>query len=287
MTEKSNRVDNTAPIGVFDSGLGGLTVLRKLIDLLPQENFLYLADTANAPYGCNSSERILHDTLESVEFLLSQGVKLIVIACNTASAVGLDLAREKAGSVPLLGVIEAGIESSVKQADRGDSVKIAVIATEATVANGVFVRELPLKFIESGLAEPQVIQKACQQFIQVIEDGQWDDPLADKIAEQCLSEIRAEDPDLTVLACTHFPLMTNAIQKALPDTQLVDSSKTLANEVKKLLKSMDLLNIEKTEAELNFYVTEEKTGIEQNIERILDIEIERVHHVDIKKCGGD
>ncbi len=284
MTEWScQAADKTAPIGVFDSGLGGLTVLRELLDLMPQEDYLYLADTANAPYGRNSPAKILRDTLDCVEFLLARGVKLIIIACNTASAVSLELAQKKSSPVPVFGVIEAGIEASLKKvSDPHNKVKIAVIATEATVANGVFARELPLKFSESGFVKPEVVQHSCQQFVQIVEAGLWDSVLADESAEQCLNEIRAKNPDLTLLACTHFPLMSQAIQKALPQTQLVDSSRALAAKVKKTLAAEGLLNTKKTKSALNFYVTAAKTDIKKNIERVLDFEIESVHHEDIK-----
>ncbi|MDD2426861.1 MAG: glutamate racemase [Eubacteriales bacterium] len=286
MPEYNNAADKAAPIGVFDSGLGGLTVLRELMALLPQEDFLYLADNANAPYGRNSPAKVRRDTLNNVDFFIQHGVKMIIFACNTSSAIALEAADERAGSIPVIGVIKAGIIAAMEvSGDLKAPAKIAVLATEATVNNGVFSRELPRVFAENDLPEPIVIQQACQDFVQVVEDGKWDDPLADDMAEHYLGEMRtSENPDLAILACTHFPFLENSIQKALPDSELVDCSKALALEVKELLLSFNLHNEKKHDSELKFFVTEDTSGIKQNIERILDIEIERVHHVDIKNA---
>lgn len=282
MSDTASQKNRNAPIGVFDSGLGGLTVLRELLTLLPQESYVYLADTANAPYGRNSPETVRKNTLNNVEFFLHHEVKMIIFACNTSSAIALDAAKEKAGSLPVIGVIEAGISAAMNAADKERAVKIAVLATEATVANGVFARKIPAKFTENDYVEPLVRQKACQDFVQVVEDGKWDDPLADEAAEACLHEVRNEEPEIAILACTHFPLLKDSIQKSLPKTHLVDCSKALAYEIQDLLTSLDLLNTSKknSELEVEFYVTKYKAGIEQNIGRILDIELDRVHHVD-------
>ncbi|NLC89922.1 MAG: glutamate racemase [Clostridiaceae bacterium] len=288
MTKTYNRVAKSAPIGVFDSGLGGLTVLRELLKLLPREDFVYLADNANAPYGRNSPATVRHDTLNNVDFFMSQGVKLIVFACNTSSAIALDAAQERAGSLPVIGVINDGIKAAMEaSAASSDAAKIAVLATEATVNNGIFARELPRAFTDNNLPEPIVIQAACQDFVQLVEEGNWEGPLAEERAEYYLGGMREqEEPDIAILACTHFPFLENVIQKSLPKTQLVDCSKAVAREVKERLSSMDLQNEKKHKSDVSFYVTEVRPGIEQNIERILDIEIEGVHHVDIKNAEG-
>jgi glutamate racemase len=288
MTDIYTSAARSAPIGVFDSGLGGLTVLRELLTLLPQEDFVYLADNANAPYGRNSFTTVRHDTLNNVDFFMSQGVKMIVFACNTSSAIALDAAKERAGSLPVIGVIKDGIKAAMEaSADKNDPPKIAVLATDATVSNGIFTKELPRIFTENNLSEPIVIQQACQDFVQLVEEGNWTGPLAEEMAEHYLGNVReSEQPDIAILACTHFPFLKDVIQKALPETELVDCSKAVAHEVKKLLVSMELLNDKKHKSELMFYVTEDQPGIEQNIERILDIEIEGVHHVDIKNAEG-
>ena len=288
MTNTYNPAAKSAPIGVFDSGLGGLTVLRELLTLLPQEDFVYLADNANAPYGLNSPATVRHDTLNNVDFFMSHGVKMIVFACNTSSAIALDAAKERAGSVPVIGVIDDGIKAAMQaSADLNDPAKIAVLATEATVNNGIFAIELPGVFIDNILPEPLDMQQACQEFVQLVEDGNWDGPLAEEMAEHYLADMRDnKEPDIAILACTHFPFLENVIQKALPKTKLVDCSKVLAYEVKEILNSMGLQNEKKHKSDLSVYVTEASPGIAQNIERILEIELAGVYHADIKNAEG-
>ena len=144
MTDIYTSAARSAPIGVFDSGLGGLTVLRELLTLLPQEDFVYLADNANAPYGRNSFTTVRHDTLNNVDFFMSQGVKMNVFACNTSSAIALDAAKERAGSLPVIGVIKDGIKAAMEaSADKNDPPKNAVLATDATDSNGIYTKELP------------------------------------------------------------------------------------------------------------------------------------------------
>mgnify|MGYP001242011844 FL=1 len=184
MTEIYTSAAKSAPIGVFDSGLGGLTVLRELLTLLPHEDFVYLADNANAPYGRNSPATVRHDTLNNADFFMSQGVKMIVFACNTSSAIALDAAKERAGSLPVIGVINDGIKAAMEAStDKNDPPKIAVLATEATVNNGIFTKELPRIFTENNLSEPIVIQQACQDFVQLVEEGNWTGQPAEEMAE--------------------------------------------------------------------------------------------------------
>jgi glutamate racemase len=244
-----------APIGVFDSGVGGLTVLKALAAELPQEHFVYLGDTARLPYGTKSPETVARYALQAAEALCEYGVKCLVIACNTASSVGLPAIRVHIHSVPIIGVIEPGAEAACATSKTGH---IAVIATEGTVRGGAY-QEAILRL--RGRA--RVVAQPTQLFVALAEEGLHEGPIADSIARHYLDPLfRASPgqassggpgasreptsfPDTLVLGCTHFPMLAGAIRAAVgPDIQIVDSAATTAKYVRETLERESLTRLE-------------------------------------------
>jgi glutamate racemase len=218
------------PIGVFDSGMGGLTVLRALLARLPKERFVYLGDTARLPYGTKSAETVHAYALQATRLLVSEGVKMVVIACNTASAVALHPLAEALSPVPVIGVIEPGARAGVA-ATRNNH--IAVIATEGTVKGAAYARA-----IAALRSEIKVVQQPCQVFVALAEEGWTDSPATHAAAEHYLGPLfrGPSPPDTLVLGCTHFPVLAEAIKKIIGSAvALVDSAETTAIAVSDIL----------------------------------------------------
>jgi len=218
------------PIGVFDSGMGGLTVLRALAARLPQERFVYLGDTARLPYGTKSAETVQAYALQATRLLLGEGVKMVVIACNTASAVALTVLQESWDPVPVIGVIEPGARAGVAATKNK---RIAVLATEGTVKGGAYARA-----IKQLMTDAQVIQQPCQVFVALAEEGWADTPATLATAAHYLEPLfeGADAPDTLVLGCTHFPVLADAIRRTIGcGVALVDSAETTAVAVSEAL----------------------------------------------------
>jgi len=223
------------PIGVFDSGMGGLTVLRALLARLPSERFVYLGDTARLPYGTKSPETVQAYTLQATRLLVSEGVKMVVIACNTASAVALGPLAKVLSPVPVIGVIEPGARAGVA-ATRNNH--IAVIATEGTVKGAAYVR-----VIAALNGDIKVVQQPCQLFVALAEEGWTDSPATRAAAEHYLAPLFSgpSAPDTLVLGCTHFPVLADTIRKIIgSNVALVDSAETTALAVADALASGSL-----------------------------------------------
>ncbi len=226
---------NSAPIGVFDSGVGGLTVLRALRAQLPNESFLYLGDTARLPYGTKSRDSVLRYSLQASEFLVGRGVKYLVIACNTASSVAVEDLRARFAPMPVLGVIEPGAAAGVQATKSG---AIAVIATEGTVRGGAYQRCI-------AQLDPRVrtIAKACSLFVSLAEEGWVDGPIVEAIARRYLDELFETDPtiDTLLLGCTHFPVLIDALRKVVgAHVAIVDSAATTAMALAAQLREANL-----------------------------------------------
>jgi glutamate racemase len=221
-----------APIGVFDSGVGGLTVLKALAAELPREHFVYLGDTARLPYGTKSPETVARYAVQAAEALSEYGVKCLVIACNTASSVGLPAIRTHISGVPIVGVIEPGAEAACAASKSGH---IAVIATEGTVRGGAYQEAiLRLRSRASVVAQP------AQLFVALAEEGLYEGPIAESVARHYLDPLfhpsSASSPDTLVLGCTHFPMLAGAIRAAVgPSITIVDSAATTAKAVRDTL----------------------------------------------------
>lgn len=228
---------NNLPIAVFDSGVGGLTVLKAIRDILPHEDLLYLGDTARVPYGIKSGETIARYTLHAATSLASRGIKMLVVACNTATAAALPILRDKFAPMPVIGVIEPGARAAVEASQSG---KIAVIGTEATIKGGAYQKAI-------GRIAPsaEVRGRACTLFVSLAEEGWITGPIAEGIARRYLEDIFGpnvpERPDTLLLGCTHFPLLIQPLRAiAGVDTAIVDSARATAKTVAKELEQLDI-----------------------------------------------
>jgi len=225
-------LDRNLPIGIFDSGVGGLTVYKALHERLPNERFVYLGDTARVPYGTKSLATVERYAVENSRFLEAHGIKLLVVACNTASALALPAIR-KAIKVPVIGVIEPGSRAAVEIAK---SANIGVIATEATVQSHAYA-----KAIAAMGATGQVIERACPLFVALAEEGWAGSDVARTVASDYLSEFRGKTLGALVLGCTHYPILREVISETVgKEVELIDSGAATARDVESLLDSSDL-----------------------------------------------
>ena len=225
-------MDRNLPIGIFDSGVGGLTVYKALHERLPNERFVYLGDTARVPYGTKSLATVERYAVENSKFLEAHGIKLLVVACNTASALALPAIR-RAIKVPVIGVIEPGSRAAVEVAQGGN---IGVIATEATIQSGAYA-----KAINAMGATGRVIERACPLFVSLAEEGWANSDVARAIAREYLSEFTTTTLAALVLGCTHYPILRDVIGDTVgAHVNLIDSGAAAARDVESLLESSDL-----------------------------------------------
>jgi glutamate racemase len=264
-------LQNTLPIGIFDSGVGGLTVYRALHDRLPNERFIYLGDTARVPYGTKSLATVERYAIENSRFLASLRIKLLVVACNTASALALPKVRETIG-MNVVGVIGPGGRKAVEITKSKEQSKIGVIATEATVASNAYVDAIKRV---SDTAE--VVQAACPLFVPLAEEGWTSEPETYSIAKKYLSVIIEQQPTALVLGCTHYPILRDVIQQTVGENvTLIDSGEATAAEVEKLLEKSGLSNNVQPTRERrlcddldHFYVTDAADRFARVAERFL------------------
>jgi glutamate racemase len=258
------------PIGIFDSGVGGLTVYRALHAALPDEHFVYLGDTARIPYGTKSLATVERYAVENSRFLDAHGIKLLIVACNTASALALPAIRRAVG-VGVIGVIEPGAKAAVAASD---SLRIGVIATEATVQSGAYSNAI------ARLApSAEVIERPCPLFVSLAEEGWADSDEARSIAAKYLEEIKSADVDTLVLGCTHYPILRDVIQQTMGNSvRLIDSGEAAAHDVAAVLDDEQLtrtsLDARTRERELcddldHFYVTDAAARFARVAERFL------------------
>lgn len=220
------------PIGVFDSGVGGLTILKALRRELPHENLIYFGDTANVPYGGKSKTAVTRLSLAVAHFLETSGVKLVVVACNTASAQALPTLRKHL-HVPVVGVIGPGAQRAVSVTQNR---RIAVLGTQGTVESKAYVKE-----IHKRLPAATVFQQACPLFVPLAEEGFAHKPAAELVAREYLASVRRSKADTVILGCTHYPILKKLIARVLgPHVQLVDSADTLARAVHQFLQTKKL-----------------------------------------------
>jgi glutamate racemase len=221
-------MNENSAIGVFDSGIGGLTVLQRIIEVLPRENTVYLGDTARAPYGTKSVDTVLRYSFENSAFLVEKGVKAVVVACNTSTAIALERLRDHL-SVPVVGVIEPGVRKAVKSTKNK---KVGVIGTEATIQSGAYTQAL--KAADPGV---EVYSRACPLFVPLVEEGWTDNPVVEMTVQQYLAGFKQSGIDTLILGCTHYPLLKKAIRKFMGGgVRLVDSAEETAAELESLLK---------------------------------------------------
>jgi glutamate racemase len=244
----SNKL-SSLPIGVFDSGVGGLTVVRALLKTLPQENFIYLGDTARTPYGSRSAETIKRYTKEDINFLLKQKVKLIVCGCNTASAIGLNGISDKV-AVPVVGVINPMI-TTVKENVVSNSNIVGILGTRATINSRAYQKKLKV-----ALPKNKIVDIACPLLVPLIEEGWVSNSIIKDVLKIYLKPLTKHSPQVLILGCTHYPVIRKEIAKILPKTKILDSGDALANAVKKLLTTKQLVNNQKQKGQVKFFVTD-------------------------------
>ena len=271
------------PIGIFDSGVGGLTVYRALHDRLPNEHFIYLGDTARVPYGTKSLATVERYAIENSEFLASRGIKALVVACNTASALALPKIRDRIG-IDVIGVIGPGGRKAVEVTKGRGHPRIGVIATEATVASNAYVTA-----IRRASAGAEVFQTGCPLFVPLAEEGWTNEPETVSIASKYLSKMREFTPDALVLGCTHYPILRDVIQRTVGEhVTLIDSGEATAEEVEQLLNEKGLGNPEAVPGERSlcddldhFYVTDAAERFAHVAERFLGAKPSKLEAIEV------
>jgi glutamate racemase len=264
------------PIGVFDSGLGGLTVLEAIRERLPGESTLYFGDSGRTPYGTKSSDTIIKYSLQISRFLLEKKVKMIVIACNTASAHACQAVRE-AVPVPVVEVITPGAEAAA-QATLNQ--RIGVIGTRATVNSGVYVRAIQ----DAARTAPLILQQACPLFVGLAEEGWWDHPISQAIAEEYLRPLRQADIDTLVLGCTHYPLLKSVIARTMGEhVQLINAGSKVAACVEAVLLGQNLFNPGRQPARHEFYTSDDARQFQQLGSAFLKFPVQAAGRIDIER----
>ncbi len=264
-------------IGIFDSGVGGLTVLKEVMKALPQEDTIYLGDTARVPYGTKSPETVTRYSMEITSYLVNRDIKLLVVACNTASALSLDELR-KCFSIPIVGVIEPGARRAASTTKTG---KIGVIGTEATIRSSAYT-----KAIKRINPEIEVINRACPLFVPLAEEGWVDNEVARLTAETYLSGLRNEGVDTLVLGCTHYPILKDTISRIMgTGVHLVDSAEETARTVTSILRKSGLIRPPSERGNHHYFVTDVPAGFIKVGNRFLDGSLEDVRQVNLEKEG--
>lgn len=223
-----------APIGVFDSGVGGLTVAREIMRQIPAERIVYFGDTARVPYGSKSTDTLIRYTRQIIRFLKTRGVKAIVVACNTASAVALEAVRDEL-DIPIIGVVRPGAKVAVEATKNG---KIGIIGTETTVNSGMYV-----KLIQELLPQAEVIGKACPLFVPLVEEGWTKDSVTEEVARRYLADLQKSEIDTLILGCTHYPLLRHMVGEIMGEkVTLVNPAYETAVELRRLLEREGIAN---------------------------------------------
>lgn len=274
--EQYTSLDPYAPVGVFDSGVGGLTVAREIMRQLPEERLVYFGDTARVPYGSKSQATILRFVRQIVRFLETKEVKAIVVACNTASAYALETI-EKEIQLPVIGVVKPGAKTAAAASRNG---RIGVIATDATIGSGLYTQ-----FIRSINPKLQVFGKACPLFVPLVEEGLTHDFVTEEIAKRYLKELQEKDIDTLILGCTHYPLLRSLIRGIMGDqVQLVNPAYETALGLRRLLQEHHILSDKMPEGatRYQFYVSDGAEKFREFANSILPHEIRATHVVDIE-----
>lgn len=267
----------SAPIGVFDSGLGGLTVLRAIKERLPLEATVYLGDTARVPYGPKAAETIRRYALEATDFLVSKGVKAVVVACNTATARALPDVEARAG-VSVLGVVEPGGRAAAEASRSG---RIGVIGTRGTISSQAYN-----SVIHGHRPDAVVFEQACPLFVPLVEEGWTEDEVTRLAAERYLRPLLEESIDTLVLACTHYPLLKPLLSRVVgEDVELIDSAEATAEALEKLLVSENIQTPSGLPTVARYYVTDEAARFDLLARRLLGEEVDHLEMVSVDSTG--
>lgn len=262
------------PVGVFDSGVGGLTVVNQLIKSLPQEDIIYFGDTAHLPYGSKSKESVIRFSLDIANFLQAQRVKIIVVACNTASSFALSSLRENI-EIPVIGVIEPGAQAAV---DATRNFKIGIIGTEGTIKSRAF--EEALRKIDKNV---KVFSRACPLFVPLVEEGWLDEPETSQIAEKYLSPMKDEGIDTLILGCTHYPLLKELLSRIMgQEISLIDTAEATAKAVERRLGEKNLLRKGSRKSVYKFFVSDDPEKFLQLGRRFMGKNIEKAERINLE-----
>jgi len=267
-------------IGVFDSGFGGLTVLKELVNLIPEADYAYFGDTARLPYGSKSAETVSRYAVGATQYLEQHGAEMLVVACNTATALALNDVQQ-ASKVPVVGVVEPGAERAAAASKNG---KVVVIGTEATVSSHAYLKALQARKIEAR-------EKACPLLVPLVEEGWVEHAVTEQVARIYLEEAFGEgfgNADVLVLGCTHYPLIKSVLRRAAPNhVTIVDSAESTAHVVWRKLKIEPLKTPESPERRLHprirFFATDSVEKFKRLGPQFLGHAIENVQHVDLKE----
>ncbi len=263
------------PIGVFDSGIGGLTVVKQIKNLLPNENIVYFGDTARVPYGSKSNATVIEYALQDAQFLLKKNVKLIVVACNTVSSVALQVLRDKI-NLPIIGMISPGAKMALKETANK---KIGVIGTYATVNNKAYSKEI-MKFDKKS----KVFEKACPLFVPFAEEGWLNTEATKFVAKEYLKELKEKEIESLILGCTHYPLLHEVIQEAIGDkVKLIDSGIAVSYEVREYLQARNLLNDSAAKGEDLYFVSDLPEKFRTVAELFLGNKIKHLQKIDLEE----
>ncbi|TYQ15311.1 UNVERIFIED_CONTAM: glutamate racemase [Acetivibrio alkalicellulosi] len=263
------------PIGVFDSGLGGLTVLNEINNLLPLESIVYFGDSGRAPYGTKSEETVIKYTFQDIRFLLNQDIKMIVIACNTASACSLKLVKNNF-DIPVVEVVQPGASTAVTKTKNK---KIGVIGTLATISSGVYEKAI-------GKLDPEieVFSKACPMFVPLVEEGWWENDIAQRIVEEYMLPLMEQGIDTVVLGCTHYPLLQHTISKVMGGSvTLVNSALEVAKVVKEVIDQEKIQRDSMIAPVYRYYTSDSIKKFESLGNSILKGKIHSAEKVDIER----
>ena len=254
-------MSNNQAIGIFDSGLGGLTVVKEVIKLLPNEKIIYFGDTARVPYGTKSKETIIKFSQENSEILLKKKVKIIVVACNSSSSYAIETLRKKF-SIPIVGVIHPGVKEAIANTKNN---RVGVIATQATKSSGSYE-----KILHQYNQAIKVFSQACPLFVPLVEEGWFNKKITLDIAQEYLKGLKKKNIDTLILGCTHYPLLKKIIKEVVgKNIKLVDSAKAISREIKQVLKEKEILRIVKGKPKHEFFVSDRPQEFEKISKKIL------------------
>ena len=270
-----NFFNRSNSVGVFDSGIGGLTVVKRINSFLPNEGIVYFGDTARVPYGSKSNSTVIEYALQDAKFLISKNVKMIVAACNTASSVALESLRESY-KVPVIGMIEPGAKMALENTVNG---KIGVIGTNSTIRNKAYSEEI--KKLDRKI---KVFEKACPLFVPLAEEGWIDHKATYEVAEEYLAELRTAGIDTLILGCTHYPILAGVIQKVMGNSvKLIDSGTAASLIVEEYLEGRNLRSQSAVQGNSEYYVSDLPVKFKEVAQRFLGKKINNVTKIDVEE----
>lgn len=267
-------MNTQSPIGVFDSGVGGLTVVKEIMRQLPGESMVYFGDTARVPYGSKSKKTVLKYSRQIVKFLQTKEVKAIVVACNTASALALPEIKQEI-DIPIIGVVEPGAKMAAESTKTNN---IGIIGTESTIKSGIYS-----KFLRNINPDITVVARACPLFVPLVEEGLLEDRITDDVIGRYLHELKEYGIDSLILGCTHYPLIRNAISRYMgPEVNLINPAYETAKSLKVMLTEQKLLNQSGEQAHYEYYVSDGVDKFRTFAAQVLPCDVEQTMVIDIE-----